>query len=120
MPRIPESARQTYLQHEVEQCQSVILPQRLELVLWRELVTAQLQGDLKAVGLQVVVVLHSYAHIPQQCWARVRVPRLQSFLVFFPMPVASTTPILIINMHRNLGKQVLCLKLNLIIMLHCY
>ena len=35
----------------------VLLPEVLELLLWRELAAGQLQGDLHAVGEQVVEVL---------------------------------------------------------------
>ena len=49
----------TYLLDVVDQRVAVLIPVVLERVLIGELVTAELQSDLKAVAAEVVEILHS-------------------------------------------------------------
>lgn len=50
----------TYLLNVVDQWVAILLPVGLERLLTGELVTAELQSDLKAVAAEVVEILHSW------------------------------------------------------------
>ena len=56
-----------YLPNVVVEGVLVVLPVLRKLCCWRELITAQLQGDLKTVGGQVVEVLHT-CNIHGEMW----------------------------------------------------
>lgn len=49
----------THLLHEGEQRLLIVLPLLLQLTLMGELVTAQVNGELQAVGVQVAEVIHT-------------------------------------------------------------
>ena len=51
----------SHLQDVVEQGRSIVHPQTFQLRGMGKLVASQLQRDLKAVGVQIVVVLHTWA-----------------------------------------------------------
>ncbi len=52
----------SYLFDELHQCLFVVLPLLAQLVCRRKLLAAQLECDFKAVGSQVVEVLHATGH----------------------------------------------------------
>lgn len=51
----------SYLFHETQQRLAVVLPLQRQLALMRELVAAQEDGELEAVGVQVAEVVHTCA-----------------------------------------------------------
>lgn len=53
------SILETHLVHEGEEGLLVVLPLVPQLTLMRELVTAQEDGQLKAVGVEVAEVIHA-------------------------------------------------------------